>query len=97
MSTATISSEVLTLEEAADYLRVSKGTVVLLIAQQGLPGRRVGKEWRFLRGALADWLRQPSPKEVLLRQAGVFAEDPDLPALLKEIYANRGRPEIEAL
>jgi excisionase family DNA binding protein len=95
MSTAMTKPEVLNLEEAADYLRVSKGTVLRMIAQQGLPGRRVGKEWRFLRAALADWLREPSPKERLLRQAGALADDPDMAGLLKEIYVNRDRPETE--
>ena len=95
MSTAMTKLEVLNLEEAADYLRVSKGTVLRMIAQQGLPGRRVGKEWRFLRAALADWLRAPSPKERLLRQAGALADDPDMAGLLKEIYVNRNRPETE--
>ncbi len=51
--------EVLTLAEAAAYLRLSEDDVVRLVHGQGLPGRLVGKEWRFLKPALQDWLRSP--------------------------------------
>jgi excisionase family DNA binding protein len=55
--------DVLTLEDAADYLKVDYGTVRRLIKEQGLPGRKIGDEWRFLRGAIADWLRNPAPQQ----------------------------------
>jgi excisionase family DNA binding protein len=42
--------EVLTLAEAAAYLRFSEEDVVRLVHEQGLPGRRLDREWRFLRG-----------------------------------------------
>ncbi len=51
--------DVLTLEEAAVYLKVEYGAIRRLLKEQGLPGRKIGEEWRFLRGALADWLRAP--------------------------------------
>lgn len=41
------SGEVLTLAEAAAYLRVPETEVVSLVHAQGLPGRRVAGEWRF--------------------------------------------------
>src|SRR5437867_3705060 len=41
-------TEVLTLAEAAAYLRVSEADVVRLAQQQDLPGRLIGTEWRFL-------------------------------------------------
>lgn len=51
--------DVLTLEDAAAYLKVEYGQIRRLLKEQGLPGRKIGDEWRFLRGALADWLRAP--------------------------------------
>jgi excisionase family DNA binding protein len=95
MSQTVINAEVLNLEEAATYLRVPKATVVRMVSRQGLPGRRLGREWRFLKKALDNWLCRPTGKDVLLRQAGALADDPSLPNLLKEIYANRGRSEVE--
>ncbi|MFO1040390.1 MAG: helix-turn-helix domain-containing protein [Planctomycetaceae bacterium] len=51
--------DVLSLEDVAAYLKVEYGAVRRLIKEQGLPGRKIGEEWRFLRGAIADWLRAP--------------------------------------
>lgn len=51
--------DVLTLEEAAIYLKIEFGELRRMIKEQGLPGRKIGNEWRFLRGAIADWLRAP--------------------------------------
>ena len=48
--------EVLNSTEAATLLRVSRETVVREARGGRLPGRRVGKEWRFSRGALLTWL-----------------------------------------
>ena len=44
--------EVLTLAEAANFLRVSEDDVLRLAAPQILPGRQIGSEWRFLKSAL---------------------------------------------
>ena len=73
MSQVVESAEVLTLEEAAAFLRVSSDAVLRLALQQVLPGRQIEGQWRFLRTALADWLREKSPKAVLLSQAGALA------------------------
>ncbi len=51
--------DVLSLEEAAVYLKVNYSDIRQMIKEQGLPGRKIGNDWRFLRGALADWLRNP--------------------------------------
>jgi excisionase family DNA binding protein len=95
MSSSAIAPEILNLEEAAAYLRVSKQTVLKMVAREGLPGRRLGKDWRFLRSGMERWLCRPSGKDILLSQAGILADDPTLPELLREIYASRGRPEAE--
>ncbi len=41
------SSEVLTLAEAAAYLRLPEADVVSLVHSQGLPGRCTADEWRL--------------------------------------------------
>ena len=96
MSQAAIGSEVLTLEEVAAYLRVPERTIERLVVQQGLPGRRIDDEWRFLRSAVQDWLRGRTGKDVLLQQAGELADDPILSEVVRRIYEDRGRPETEA-
>lgn len=50
---------VLTLAEAAAYLRVAEAAVEQLAVDEAIPARRVGGEWRFSKAALEDWLRFP--------------------------------------
>lgn len=49
--------EVLTLEELATYLKVSETTAYALVRGGELPGRKVGREWRFLKTSIVEWLR----------------------------------------
>lgn len=49
--------EVLSVEEAAELLKVPAATVRREARAGNLPGRHVGKQWRFARSALIDWLR----------------------------------------
>ena len=90
--------EVLTLAEAAAYLRVPEADVVHMVGPRGLPGRLIGSEWRFSKTALDLWLRTPpgpSTKESLLALAGVWKDDPHVDDMLAEIYRRRGRPMTE--
>lgn len=50
------SKDVLNVEEAAQLLGVSPWTVREQARQGNLPGRKVGKEWRFSRQGLMIWL-----------------------------------------
>ena len=49
-------NEVLDTEEAAKLLRVSTKTVLRLAGDGELPGRKVGRAWRFRRGDVLAWL-----------------------------------------
>jgi excisionase family DNA binding protein len=92
------TDEVLTLAEAAAYLRLPEDTVVQLVWSEGLSGRHVGKEWRFLKSALQDWLRTPpkkGTKEALLAMAGKFKDDPFLDEICREAYRQRKLNVIE--
>ena len=46
----------LTLEQVAEYLNVNKFTVYRLLAGQGLPGFKVGNQWRFKKKMIDHWL-----------------------------------------
>lgn len=48
--------EALTLREACSFLKISRPTLLELANRQKIPCRKVGRQWRFLRSALADWL-----------------------------------------
>jgi excisionase family DNA binding protein len=49
--------DILTLAEAAAYLRAEPTAVERLIDEEKIPARKIGGEWRFLKKALDDWLR----------------------------------------
>ena len=48
--------EVLTSDETAALLRIHKNTLCSLAAAGEIPCRRVGREYRFSRSAVLDWL-----------------------------------------
>ena len=50
------SNDILTLSEAAKLVRVSPKTLGELARTRRVPAQKVGREWRFLRGALEAWL-----------------------------------------
>ncbi len=50
---------VLTLKEAARFLRLSQITVLRLANQGVIPGAKIGRQWRFAKKAVADLLKQP--------------------------------------
>ena len=48
--------EVMNVEQAAAFLQVEEATVVELAEAGKLPGRKLGKDWRFSRAAVVAWL-----------------------------------------
>jgi excisionase family DNA binding protein len=98
VSGSTALPEVLCLADAAAYLRLSESDVLRLVQEQALPGRRMGNEWRFQKAAIDHWLSTPAPKgskEAVMALAGAWKDDPDLEAMVEEIYRRRGRPITE--
>src|SRR5262249_38055388 len=63
--------DVLTLSEAAAYLRVSEDVLQQLATERMIPARQIGPEWRFLKKAIQDWLScDPLVAELERRLAG---------------------------
>jgi len=55
-------------EEARQLLRLSRNTVYSLAARGELPGaRKVGKEWRFRRDLLLEWLASRASRPCVRR------------------------------
>ena len=52
-------AEVLDAAQAAELLQVDEPTIVELAEAGKLPGRKLGKTWRFSRAALVAWLSTP--------------------------------------
>ncbi|MER3493721.1 MAG: DNA-binding protein [Mastigocladus sp. ERB_26_2] len=87
--------DVLTLEEASQYLRLPVEAVVRQASQGNIPGRKIENDWRFLKAAIDDWLRDQSNRSILLQQAGALADDDSLTELRATIYHARGRSEVD--
>jgi len=51
-----VDREILNLEEAAELFGVSIKTFIKLLKEEKVPARKIGREWRFSRKALIDWL-----------------------------------------
>jgi excisionase family DNA binding protein len=53
----TYADEIMSLDELVDYLKVSKSTLYKLVQRGDLPGRKIGKQWRFHKEAVDAWLK----------------------------------------
>lgn len=49
--------KVLTIQELADYLKLSLSSAYKLAQRGKIPGQKVGKHWRFHRDAIDRWLK----------------------------------------
>jgi hypothetical protein len=78
---------------------VAESDLVRSAQEQGLPGRLIGEEWRFLKSALQEWLGAPTTtkpsKQAVLSRIGKWKGDSYLGQELEETYQRRGRPMIE--
>lgn len=52
----TMMSEILTLKEVANYLKLAEKTAYKLAAEGKLPGFKVGGSWRFKQSDIENWI-----------------------------------------
>ncbi|MGL5793011.1 MAG: helix-turn-helix domain-containing protein [Waterburya sp.] len=72
--------DVLTLEEASEYLRLPVETVLRQVLKGNIPGRQIEDDWRFLKAAIDDWLRSKTVGHYPLRGMPIsIADDFDEP------------------
>ncbi|MBK6907827.1 MAG: helix-turn-helix domain-containing protein [Rhodocyclaceae bacterium] len=51
-------SEILTIKEVADFLKVTERTIYRLAAAKQIPAFKVGGSWRFSQADIAEWIKQ---------------------------------------
>lgn len=51
-----LDCDILNLEQACDFLGVGERTLIKLLREEHIPGRKIGREWRFSRSSLMDWV-----------------------------------------
>jgi excisionase family DNA binding protein len=55
--------EVLTIEELAAYLKIPKSTLYKLVREGKIPSQKIGRHWRFRKGAIDYWLEETRANE----------------------------------
>ncbi len=56
------SPEVMTIDDLAAFLQVSKSSLYKLAQDGRVPGKKVGRHWRFHKDAIEAWLKE-GPKK----------------------------------
>ena len=51
-----MTDNILNVEQAIEFLGVSEKTLIKLLREEHIPARKIGREWRFSRNALMQWL-----------------------------------------
>ena len=88
----TAAREVLNVEQAAEFLGFSPYTVREKAREGEIPGRKVGREWRFSRQVLLRWLEEGGTSE-RRGPVVVVAQDPDSGQWSATV---EGRPDLRA-
>jgi len=88
-----VTREVLNVDQAAEFLGFSAYTVREKARSGEIPGRKVGREWRFSREQLLEWLRAG---EVPKRHGFVIevVKDPDGDGYLATVEGQEGASDL---
>lgn len=54
------TDRVMTIDDLAVYLKLSKSTLYKICQEGKVPGQKVGRHWRFRRDTIDAWLDSPS-------------------------------------
>ena len=49
--------DIMTMDELAEYLKISKSTLYKLAQDNKLPGQKIGKRWRYPKDAVDAWVK----------------------------------------
>ena len=52
-----MDSDIMTMKEIAEYLKINDKTAYKLAADRKIPGFRVGSAWRFRRSEIDNWIK----------------------------------------
>jgi excisionase family DNA binding protein len=60
MATQSPKTDILTIKEVAEYLKVTERTIYRLAAAKKIPAFKVGGSWRFSRSGIDVWIKNQS-------------------------------------
>ncbi len=87
-------TELMTVEEIADYLRVTEKTIYRLLRQRKIPATKVGHQWRFDKASIDKWLHRNSAEA----KASILVVDDEkmIRSLFKDTLEELGHRVITA-
>jgi|SRR5829696_5546217 excisionase family DNA binding protein len=88
-----VTREVLNVDQAAEFLGFSAYTVREKARAGEIPGRKVGREWRFSREQLLEWLRTGEAPKRHGFTIEVF-EDPEGGGYLATVEGQQGASDL---
>jgi excisionase family DNA binding protein len=85
-------AELITVEEVANYLRVTKKTIYRLLKRGSISATKVGHQWRFDKASIDEWLRQKpvETKAIIL----VIDDEEVIRSLFKDVLEELGHRVI---
>ena len=86
--------QIMTLAEVADYLRVTERTIYRLLWQGSIPAMKVGRQWRFDKDSISEWLEQGS--RVAEATILVVDDEETIRLLLKDTLEDLGHRVVVA-
>ena len=57
-----METDILTIKEVAEYLRITEKTAYRLASERMIPGFKVGGSWRFRKGDIDAWIDDDARK-----------------------------------
>jgi excisionase family DNA binding protein len=57
-----MQSDILTIREVAEYLKLNEKTTYRLVSEGKIPGFKVGGAWRFRKAEIDRWIKQQEDK-----------------------------------
>ena len=55
--------QLMTIDELARYMRVSRFTVYRLVKSRFIPGTKIGRQWRFQKEEIDRWVKDQSRQD----------------------------------
>lgn len=83
-----LASSIMTIREAAQYLKLNYMTIYKLAQQGKIPASKIGGNWRLKKELLDEWIAESS--RAFLGKVLIVAVEPELRENLKEAIKERG-------
>ena len=59
----TTNSEIITIKELSEYLKIAEKTAYRFALEKKIPGFKVGNAWRFRKKEIDDWIEKQSKEK----------------------------------